>query len=477
MQAEEILQKHFHFPSFRPLQSEIVNSILQGKDTLALLPTGGGKSICYQVPGMVFFEEGYLTLVISPLIALMKDQVDHLLQKGIQATFINHTLTDQETTLRLQEISQKKYTFIYISPERLTISSFVELCQHLPIKLVAIDEAHCISQWGHDFRPEYLQIAQFINKLQVRPIVAAFTATAPPAVKKEIASSLCLQKPNIFQESFFRGNLVFRVIHCQNSRQQELHLLHLAKSFQDKPGIIYCSTRKKTEVVAQFLKYFQIPCLAYHGGMSAEQRTLVQESFLQNKVKLISATNAFGMGVDKPDIATVIHFNFPSNLEAYYQEAGRAGRDGKQAKCYLLFQEQDIEPILSLLPKKALQRKIAKKKLLSMIRYLTIQSCRTQFLLQYLGEKKTQKKCQNCDNCLKQKIPKKNSAHLNRYLKKWQKKKGLFPSMTAQLIEYLQLARPQTKQEFLQLPGIGLGWLQKYYHVATIDLLGNVLQN
>jgi ATP-dependent DNA helicase RecQ len=487
MKAESILLKYFHFSSFRPLQAKIVRSIMEGNDTFALLPTGGGKSLCYQVPGLHFYQNGGITIVVSPLIALMKDQVDNLLKKNISATFINHSLSETEVSGRLAEIAQGKYAFIYVSPERLMIESFVQLSGILPIKFLAIDEAHCISQWGHDFRPEYSLINKFIQRLPHRPIVAAFTATAPPAVKKEVISSLKLQKPSVFQDSFFRSNLHFCVIPCSNSQNQERILLHLAQKHQHESGIIYCSTRNKTEHVCQVLRHFGVACAYYHGGIEAEERTKVQDDFLQNKIKLISATNAFGMGVDKPDIAFVIHFNFPGQLEAYYQEAGRAGRNGEKAYCYLLFREEDIRPHLYLITKRFESKKnhrlreVAKGHLLAVIEYITTHSCRTSFLLKYLGEKKHKRRCSNCDVCQKSKDRQAHQSAIRKKLyrikERLQKRKYFYPVLSSPLIEYLCFLKPQTRNEYLQVPGIGKGWIEKYYAFFAVELLSNVLQN
>lgn len=480
MNTLEILESYFHFKQFRPLQNEIVSSIISGHDTLALLPTGGGKSICYQVPGLYFFQNGGVTLVISPLIALMKDQVDNLIKKNIPAVFINHSLTETELQQHLEEVANKKFAFIYVSPERLATPQFSRICQNLPIKLIAVDEAHCISQWGHDFRPEYLQINQFIKKLPLRPIVAAFTATAPPIVKKEVVTALKLVEPTIFQDTFFRSNLYFQVINCQNAQKQELLLLKLVKKHLGQSGIIYCATRAKTEQVARFLQHFQVTCAFYHGGIEPKQRAQTQEAYLENKIKIIAATNAFGMGVDKPDISFVIHFNFPAHLEAYYQEAGRAGRSGQLARCYLLFQAADLGPQLSLISNQtsAQRIEISKQKLIKMIEYCQIQTCRTVFLLRYLGEKNNKQSCVNCDICTS---PKSRNHETNRKLEKLfkhlQKKRTLFPILSYQLMQYFILSQPKTKRDYLQLPGIGQKWLQKYYAFFAVELLENVLLN
>ncbi len=485
MDAHQILQAFFHFDEFRPLQGKIVESLVQGYDTLALLPTGGGKSLCYQVPGLYFFQHEKLTLVISPLIALMKDQVDNLTRKNIPATFINHTLSESEQTQRINDIRQKKYVFIYVSPERLKNQQFLDLCQSLPIALIAIDEAHCISQWGHDFRPEYLQITQFIKQLPLRPIVAAFTATAPQPVKKEILRSLQMKDSRIFQDTFLRSNLFFSVVKCTDTLQQKLALVRLVHLHRNTPGIIYCSTRSSTERVAKLLQQLHFLCAFYHGGMKPEERTYVQDAFLKNDVPLIVATNAFGMGVDKPDIQFVIHFNFPGNLEAYYQEAGRAGRNGQQSWCYLLFLEEDIQPHIYLLGQKIKKASATMKQkllnqLFSVTEYALQKHCRNIFLLRYLGEKNTHTKnhCQNCDVCQKNSVFFKQQSFLrkklHRILLKSKKKKTLFPILTKQLIEFISIAQPSTKYEYAQLPGIGEHWIKKYYAFFAVECMPNL---
>lgn len=291
------LHKYFGYPSFRPGQIEIIRSIISGKDTLALLPTGGGKSICFQIPGIILPGT---CIVVSPLISLMKDQVDQLTKRGISATYINSSLKKEEIENRLANLAQ--YKFCYVAPERLKTKSFQIICQDLQISLLIIDEAHCISEWGHDFRPSYTDINKFAISLKSRPIVAAFTATATKRVVEDIISSLQLIKPQTFSQGFYRHNLHFSVISCASNYQKEVWLFRLLKLNQGKSGIIYTMTRERTEYLVELLKQFHITAACYHGGLPSQQRATIQDQFIKNKIPLIVATNAFGMGIDKPKV-------------------------------------------------------------------------------------------------------------------------------------------------------------------------------
>lgn len=324
----EILQSYWGYDQFRPLQEDIIRAILDGKDTLALLPTGGGKSLCFQVPGMVM--EG-LTLVISPLIALMRDQVEQLNRRHIPATFINSSLSRSEIDRKLQMAMDGKYKFLYLAPERIETEMFLARLPRMNVSLVAIDEAHCISQWGYDFRPSYLRIAVLRAHLPKVPF-AAFTATAPPPVRADILEKLELKQPAVFTQSFRRNNLSYRVIAADNVAER---ILRFVQNVQGA-GVIYARTRKRVQTIAEFLKREGIASAAYHGGLPAAERDRVQTAWIQNDLRVIAATNAFGMGIDKPDVRFVLHYNMPGDLESYYQEAGRAGRDGKPclAACF-----------------------------------------------------------------------------------------------------------------------------------------------
>jgi ATP-dependent DNA helicase RecQ len=338
MQSQhEILQQYWKYKEFRPLQLEIINSILSKTDTLALLPTGGGKSICYQVPAMMI--EG-MCLVITPLIALMKDQVDALKEKGISAEKIDSGSGWKHTNLILDNAHNQAYKFLYVSPERLKTQSFQARLQSLKISFVAVDEAHCISQWGYDFRPSYLEIAQIRNFLPDIPIIA-LTATATEVVKKDICEKLLFRKPNIFTKSFARANLSYSVF---NEEDTEKKMLNIIKNVRGS-AIIYVRSRRRTKELTKILIQNNEKADFYHAGLSFEERSIKQENWLKNKTRIIVSTNAFGMGIDKPDVSLVIHVDLPESLEAYYQEAGRAGRNEQKAYAVTIFKESDIENI------------------------------------------------------------------------------------------------------------------------------------
>ncbi len=333
--ATDALERHFGFREFLPGQEPVVSSLLAGRDTLAVMPTGGGKSLCYQLPALVL--DG-VTLVISPLIALMKDQVDGLVRKGIPATMINSTLSPAEQTERLREMSAGQFKLVYIAPERFRSSAFIRALKGVPIALVAVDEAHCLSQWGHDFRPDYLRLSEALEILD-HPQTAAFTATATPEVRDDILKVLKLREPFVSISGFERPNLSLRVVHCEGHREKYNRLQQLVA--EHRTGIVYCSTRKKVEEVSASLSGMGVKLVAYHGGMEDKDREWAQNVFLNRSYDVAVATNAFGMGIDRPDVRFVAHFDVPGSVEAYYQEAGRAGRDGEPAECELLFNYAD----------------------------------------------------------------------------------------------------------------------------------------
>ncbi|NLT70663.1 MAG: RecQ family ATP-dependent DNA helicase [Verrucomicrobiaceae bacterium] len=329
------LERHFGFREFLAGQEPVVSSLLAGRDTLAVMPTGGGKSLCYQLPAMVM--EG-VTLVISPLIALMKDQVDGLVRKGVPATMINSTLSPSEQSERLRELEAGKFKLVYIAPERFRSGQFIRSLQQVPIAFIAVDEAHCLSQWGHDFRPDYLRLSEALERLD-HPQTAAFTATATPEVQADILQVLKLREPYISISGFERPNLSLRVSHCEGNREKYDRLHELIRA--QRTGIVYCSTRKRVEEVSASLSGMGVKLVAYHGGMDDKDREWAQNVFLDRSYDVAVATNAFGMGIDRADVRFVAHFDVPGSIEAYYQEAGRAGRDGEPAECDLLFNYAD----------------------------------------------------------------------------------------------------------------------------------------
>lgn len=391
----QILKLHFGYDSFRPLQEEIITDALAGCDVLALLPTGGGKSLCYQLPALV--RPG-LTLVVSPLISLMKDQVDALHAGGIAATFLNSTLTPDESRLRIRELYQGRYRLLYVAPERALLTGFLQDVVRWNVNLIAIDEAHCISEWGHDFRPEYRQLIELRKALPEVPFMA-LTATATDLVRKDIHSYLQFRNGKNYVASFNRPNLHYKVFPKVNAYKQVLAFIRERKS---ESGIIYCQSRKRTETLAERLNRDCITALPYHAGMEAADRTRNQEQFVRDEVRVICATIAFGMGIDKSNVRFVLHYDLPKNIEGYYQETGRAGRDGLPSECLLLFSPADEIKQRYFIDEKedAQQRQIALAQLAQMIEYAESSECRRSLLLGYFGEKYTEVNCNGCDNCV-----------------------------------------------------------------------------
>lgn len=398
MDVYGILKTYFGYDDFKSGQEKIVKGILQGRDALGIMPTGGGKSLCYQLPAMML--DG-ITLVISPLISLMKDQVDSLEEMGIASTFINSTLEDNVLEERLENIRALKYKIIYVAPERLNNYMFLNLIRNLDISMVAIDEAHCISQWGHDFRPSYRDIPAFIKSFKKRPIVSAFTATATKEVVEEIKTLIDFEKLVESMIGFDRPNLFYEVRKTAN--KTDFIRAFIEKTYKDKSGIVYCATRKSVESVAQNLKQAGISAIPYHGGMTSEVRNKAQEDFIYNKVQIIVATNAFGMGIDKPDVRFVIHYNMPQNMESYYQEAGRAGRDGEKSHCILLYSPADIvkqKLLIQINPSSVERENLLYKNLQYLVDYCHTNDCLRNDILKYFGESPHEEKCNNCGNCL-----------------------------------------------------------------------------
>lgn len=394
--ARQILQKFYGYEDFRPGQKKVIESLLNRNDTVAIMPTGAGKSICFQIPALLF--EG-VTLVISPLISLMKDQVDSLRQLGIAAVYINSSVSKAQLYKDLQDISAGFYKIIYIAPERLTSEYLPDSFKNLNISMVAVDEAHCLSQWGHDFRPSYRNILNFTNSLRIKPIISAFTATATPEVKTDIINLLGLKQPNVFVTGFDRPNLYFSVL---RGEVKDKFVIDYVKKHQDEAGIIYVGTRKDVDALQVLLEIKGIKAGRYHAGMTDEERNQMQEDFLYDNLSVMVATNAFGMGIDKPNVRYVIHYNMPKNMEAYYQEAGRAGRDGLSGNCILLYSPQDTQLQKFLISKSTeseIRQQLEYKRLQSMVDYCHTPQCLRAFILHYFGEFDVEEHCDNCSNC------------------------------------------------------------------------------
>ena len=402
---KEALKAVFGYDSFRPGQEAVINAILEGRDILAVMPTGAGKSLCYQVPAMLLSD---ITLVISPLISLMQDQVKALNEAGVNAAFINSSLSEKELNDTFKNAYKGHYKIIYVAPERLMSEGFISFAKSVEISMVTVDEAHCISQWGQDFRPSYMDIAEFINILDKRPIISAFTATATQNVREDIICSLGLSDPYFLVTGFDRENLFFQVDKPQN---KERFILDFIERHRGESGIIYCATRKNVDSVYTLLRKQHISVGKYHAGMSNEERKQMQNDFVFDYTSIVIATNAFGMGIDKSNVRFVIHYNMPSSMENYYQEAGRAGRDGLNSECILLFSPQDIIINRFLLEHKDFSdidpidamtiRERDIKRLQIMEGYCYTTECLRNYILKYFGED-PKKPCDDCGNCLRQ---------------------------------------------------------------------------
>ncbi|BCC53320.1 TPA: DNA helicase RecQ [Bacillus cereus] len=392
--AQELLASYFGYSSFRRGQDETIKNVLDGKDTVCIMPTGGGKSICYQIPALVF--EG-TTLVISPLISLMKDQVDTLVQNGISATYINSSISITEANQRIQLAKQGHYKLLYVAPERLDSMEFVDQLIDMKIPMIAIDEAHCISQWGHDFRPSYLHIHRILDYLPEKPLVLALTATATPQVRDDICNTLGINQENTIMTTFERENLSFSVIKGQD---RNAYLADYIRQNQKESGIIYAATRKVVDQLYEDLMKAGVSVSKYHAGMSDHDRNEQQELFLRDEVSVMVATSAFGMGIDKSNIRYVIHYQLPKNMESYYQEAGRAGRDGLDSACILLYASQDVQVQRFLIDQSTGESRFSNEleKLQNMTDYCHTEQCLQSFILQYFGEE-PKEDCGRCGNC------------------------------------------------------------------------------
>lgn len=415
----EVLRKYFGYDSFRDGQESLIDGLLSGKDVFGIMPTGAGKSMCYQIPALMFRG---ITLVISPLISLMKDQVAALNQAGVYAAYLNSSLTQGQYFKALDFARKGKYKIIYVAPERLLTESFLGFALNADISFISVDEVHCVSQWGQDFRPGYLKIVEFIDRLPRRPIVGAFTATATKEVRDDVMRILKLKDPKIVTTGFDRKNLFFYVRHVKDKKTE---LLKLLREHYGDSGIIYCITRKLVEEVYEMLSERGLEVSKYHAGMSDEERRRNQEEFTYDRTHIMVATNAFGMGIDKPDVRFVVHYNMPKNMESYYQEAGRAGRDGEKADCYLLYSPKDVHinqffiennrenEELSETELEAVMEK-DRERLKKMVFYCHTKYCYRQYMLNYFGEK-ADNFCGECGNCIRKLEARNAQEKLDKY--------------------------------------------------------------
>ena len=395
-QALRMLETYFGYTSFRPAQEAPIASLLGNEDVIGIMPTGAGKSICFQIPALC---KAGLTIVFSPLISLMKDQVDGLLVQNIPAALINSTLTQAEFNKTMYEVRSGKIKLLYIAPERLGSNFFCNVLRALPIAQVIVDEAHCISEWGHDFRPSYRLIGEWLNSLPKRPIVGAFTATATKYVENDIKKLLGLDKANVYVTGFDRPNLSFSVIRTPKRMD---YVVHYVRQHANENGIIYCATRKDVDRVYENLTRAGIKVGHYHGGLSDEVRREMQNAYADDKLQVMVATNAFGMGIDKSNVRYVLHYQMPRNMESYYQEAGRAGRDGAPAECILLYSGQDVQ-VHKYLIEQSIEtperQEVELRKLQSMIDYCFCSNCLRKYMLNYFGESTVWTTCDNCSSC------------------------------------------------------------------------------
>ncbi len=435
---ENLLKQYFGYDKFRPMQKEIIQNTLQKRDSLVLMPTGGGKSLCYQIPALKF--DG-LTLVISPLISLMKDQVDSLKTNGINAEHINSSLTQEEIIDIKKRIQRKEIKILYIAPERFALEDFIVFLATLQISLIAIDEAHCISEWGHDFRPDYRNL-KFLKTIFPDVPIIALTATATKNVREDILKQLSLKDPRIFISSFNRENLNLIILKKKNTFNKILNLL---KKHKDESAIIYCFSRKDSEKIAESLRCNGFNALPYHAGLSNEIRKQNQELFIKDKVNIIVATIAFGMGIDKPDVRLIVHHTFSKSLEGYYQEIGRAGRDGLSSDCILFYSFGDKrkhEFFINQIAEESVKANV-REKLNKMMKYCENKFCRRKYVLEYFGETFSEQNCKGCDVCLK--FPQLEERVIDKKLDAWKTREEI--DHDKNLFEKLRILRKQLADE------------------------------
>lgn len=474
-----ILEQVFGYKSFRKGQEQIVSNLISGKDVLAVMPTGAGKSICYQVPALKL--DG-ITIVVSPLISLMVDQVRTLRQYGVKAAYFNSLLSPSNYYKALNLAKKYTYKIIYVAPERLNTETFLNFAKSVNISIVAIDEAHCISQWGHDFRPSYLNIIDFINQLPKRPIIGAFTATATDKVKKDIISSLSLNNPFTLTTGYNRENLYFSVL---RNKDKKFELFKILNQNQNSSIIIYCNSRKNVDELTDILLFKKYKATKYHAGLEDSERNVNQEKFIQGDCNIMIATNAFGMGIDKPDVRVVVHYNMPLSMEGYYQEAGRAGRDGEKSECILLYNYQDYTTnkfLINLvkdnedLTEEEKDDIIAKEmyKLDRIRSYCLTNRCLREYILKYFGEKSTST-CSSCGNCL---------GEITQDVKQFNNNKELFNKLKAitreiakheriptyavlndSVLLNMSVKRPKTLEDMKSISGMGAFKIKKYGHI------------
>lgn len=478
-----LLKKHFGYNSFRPLQQQVISSVLAGRDALVLMPTGGGKSLCYQLPALMLPG---ITLVISPLIALMKDQVDLLKANGVEAAFLNSSLSNEEELDVKEKLSLGTTKILYCAPERLGMSDFKKWLKSLQISLIAIDEAHCISEWGHDFRPEYRKLKSLRTEFVGVPIIA-LTATATSTVRDDIIDQLRFKNADVVVSSFNRPNLSYMVKPKQKTFEQ---LIKILPQFKDEPTIIYCFSRKETKKIADKLRKKGYTAAPYHAGLAASTRSKTQEQFMKDKVSIIVATVAFGMGINKPDVRLVVHYSIPKSVEGYYQETGRAGRDGLASLCVLFYSYADKikQDYFIRQASDDAVRETAEKNLATIVEYATSQKCRRKFLLNYFGENLSDGNCGGCDSCgIKTKhileartagsIKSKKTApdeeadydvilyeKLRAFRKKVAERLEVPPFVVFSNVSLQEMATtfPTTLESFAQISGVGKGKLAKF---------------